>query len=65
MLRSSPFKRPCPVCGGRVLDDVWASSTAASITELASQAAAADAAHDAEAAAVRALSQLVPSKLVI
>ncbi len=50
------------MCGGRLLDDAWAAATAASITELTSQAAAADAAHTEESAAVRALGQLVPPK---
>ena len=53
---------PCPVCGGRVLDSAWAVSAEASVDELMLQAAAAEAAHAEEAAAVRALGQLVPPK---
>lgn len=53
---------PCPVCGGRVLDSAWAASAEASVEELTLQAAAAEAAHAEETAALRALGQLVPPK---
>ena len=39
---------PCPVCGGRVLDDAWETATEASIADLTSQAASAEAAHAEE-----------------
>ncbi len=52
----------CPVCGGRALDDEWAAAARASIAELNAQAADADTAHEQEAAAARALGQLVPPK---
>jgi recombinational DNA repair ATPase RecF len=55
----------CPVCGGRVLDDAWVTATEASIVNLTSQAAAAEEALDEEAAAVRALRQLVPPKPMV
>ncbi|MGH3298147.1 MAG: hypothetical protein ACRDP7_40795, partial [Trebonia sp.] len=56
---------PCPVCGGRVLDEAWASSVTASVAELSAQAAEADAARDEETAAVRALGGLVPPKPIV
>ena len=54
--------QPCPVCGGRVLDERWAANTATEIADLTAQAAEADAAHAGQAAAARALAQLVPPK---
>ena len=51
---------PCPVCGGRLFDDGWVSSTEASIANLTSQATAAEEVHSEESAAVRALGELVP-----
>ena len=56
---------PCPVCGGRVLDDAWVTATEASIADLTSQAASAEAAHGEETAAVRALGELVPPKPIV
>jgi recombinational DNA repair ATPase RecF len=56
---------PCPVCGGRVLDDAWVTATEASIADLTSQAASAEAAHGEEAAAVRALGEVVPPKPMV
>ena len=56
---------PCPVCGGRVLDHAWVTATEASIADLTSQAALAEAAHGEEAAAVRALGELVPPKPMV
>jgi hypothetical protein len=56
---------PCPVCGGRVLDDAWVTATEASIADLTSQAASAEVAHAEEAAAVRALGELVPPKPMV
>ena len=56
---------PCPVCGGRMLDDAWVTATEASIADLTSQAAAAEEALGEEAAAVRALSELVPPKPMV
>ena len=53
---------PCPVCGGRLLDDGWVTSTEASIANLTSQAADAEEAHGEESAAVRVLGELVPPK---
>jgi recombinational DNA repair ATPase RecF len=53
---------PCPVCGGRVLDENWADGAEASIEDLTTKAASADAAVEEELAAVRAISQLVPAK---
>ena len=51
---------PCPVCGGRVLDDAWATSAAASIADLSSRARSADEARDEMTAARRALRELTP-----
>jgi recombinational DNA repair ATPase RecF len=53
---------PCPVCGGRVLDNEWATGAAASVEQLNSQAVEADAAYAEEADALKALGLLVPSK---
>lgn len=53
---------PCPVCGGRVLDDGWAASATASVAELSTQATDADEAQAELAAAVNALTRLVPPK---
>ena len=53
---------PCPVCGGRSLDEEWAVATAASIEELTVQAAEADAAYAEQAAALRVLTEIVPRK---
>lgn len=53
---------PCPVCGGRSLDEAWAVAAAASIGELTVQAAEADGAHAEQAAALRALTEIVPPK---
>jgi recombinational DNA repair ATPase RecF len=53
---------PCPICGGRLLDSEWAARAKASVTRLTEQAAGADAAHEEEAAAMHALSRLVPPK---
>jgi recombinational DNA repair ATPase RecF len=56
---------PCPVCGGRLLDDAWVTATEASIADLTSQARAAEAAYDEEASAVRVLGELVPPKPMV
>jgi hypothetical protein len=56
---------PCPVCGGRLLDDAWVTSTEASIANLTSQATAAEEVHSEESAAVRALGELVPPKPMV
>jgi hypothetical protein len=53
---------PCPVCGGRVLDEGWAATTSGEIERLAKMAASADAAHTEVAAATRALRGLVPAE---
>jgi recombinational DNA repair ATPase RecF len=53
---------PCPVCGGRVLDREWAAGAEASVEQLNSQAAEADAAYAEEAEALKALGLLVPPK---
>lgn len=53
---------PCPVCGGRVLDEKWADGAEASIEDLTTKAASADAAVEEETAALRAISQLIPAK---
>jgi recombinational DNA repair ATPase RecF len=53
---------PCPVCGGRVLDGEWAASARASVEQLNSQAAQADAAYAEEAAAIDALARILPPK---
>ena len=53
---------PCPVCGGRVLDDAWAASATASIADLNARARDADAARDEMAAARRALRELTPHR---
>ena len=55
---------PCPVCGGRVLDDAWAASATASIADLSARARAADAARDQMTAAKRALRELTPHRAV-
>jgi recombinational DNA repair ATPase RecF len=51
---------PCPVCGGRVLDDAWAASATASIADLSARARDADAARDEMTAARRGLRELTP-----
>ncbi len=51
---------PCPVCGGRSLDEAWAIAAKSSVGELNLQAAEADAVHDEQAAALRALTEIVP-----
>jgi recombinational DNA repair ATPase RecF len=53
---------PCPVCGGRSLDEAWAVAAATSVEELTAQAAGADAAHAEQAVALRALTEIVPPK---
>ena len=53
---------PCPVCGGRPLDAAWAAATTASVGELTEAAAQADAAHAEQAAAARALAEIVPPR---
>lgn len=53
---------PCPVCGGRVLDEAWEAAAKDTIAELTAQAAGADAACAEETAAVGALGQVVPPK---
>src|ERR1700722_1642579 len=53
---------PCPVCGGRVLDDAWAASATTSIADLSARARAADAARDEMTAARRALRELTPHR---
>lgn len=53
---------PCPVCGGRVLDEGWAATTSGEIERLTEIAASADAAHTEVAAATRALRGLVPAE---
>jgi ABC-type hemin transport system ATPase subunit len=54
--------QPCPVCGGRVLDQEWAGNAAREVEGLAALAAEADAAYAEQAAAARGLAQLVPPK---
>jgi hypothetical protein len=56
---------PCPVCGGRVLDDEWAASATASAGELRTRAEAADAAYTEVATATRALARLAPAKPLV
>lgn len=53
---------PCPVCGGRMLDSRWAAQAQASVEQLNSQAAQADAAYAEEAQALKALGRLLPPK---
>ena len=53
---------PCPVCGGRVLDEAWAEAASHSIGELTAQSAEAEAASAEEAAATAALGRLVTGK---
>jgi recombinational DNA repair ATPase RecF len=53
---------PCPVCGGRMLDSEWAARAEASVEQLNSQAAEADAAYAEEAEAIKALGLLLPPK---
>jgi recombinational DNA repair ATPase RecF len=53
---------PCPVCGGRVLDDAWAASATESIADLTARARDADAAHDELTAARLALRELAPHR---
>jgi recombinational DNA repair ATPase RecF len=53
---------PCPVCGGRVLDNKWVAEAEASVVQLNSQAAEADAAYAEEAEAFKALGLLLPPK---
>ncbi len=61
-LRREHADEPCPVCGGRVLDSKWAAEAQASVEQLDSQAAEADAAYAEEAAAMTALGQILPPK---
>jgi recombinational DNA repair ATPase RecF len=60
--RQSHVGEPCPVCGGRVLDDAWATSAAFSIAELNAKAADADAAQAELTTATEAVSGLLPPK---
>jgi hypothetical protein len=60
--QQSHHGEPCPVCGGRVLDEAWATAAESSVAELTAQAAEADAATAEEAAAAGALGRLVPAK---
>lgn len=53
---------PCPVCGGRSLDEAWTVATAATVEELTVQAVEADVADAEQAAALRALTEIVPRK---
>ena len=53
---------PCPVCGGRVLDDTWATSMSEEIERLTRVAAEAHAAHTELTAAIRALRNLIPAE---
>jgi hypothetical protein len=55
-------QQPCPVCGGRVLDEEWAGNAAKEVAGLAAAAVEADGADAEQTAAARALAQLVPPK---
>jgi recombinational DNA repair ATPase RecF len=60
--RREHVDEPCPVCGGRVLDNKWAEGAAVSIADLNAKAVAADEAYQEQAAAMQALTQLIPAK---
>jgi recombinational DNA repair ATPase RecF len=60
--RGQHSDEPCPVCGGRMLDSEWAAKAEASVEQLNSQAAEADAAYAEEAEAMKALGLLLPPK---
>jgi len=60
--RREHVDEPCPVCGGRVLDNAWAEGAEASIEDLNTKAASVDKALQEQTAALHALSQLIPAK---
>ncbi|MBO4210527.1 AAA family ATPase [Micromonospora echinofusca] len=53
--------QPCPVCGGRTLDEDWAAQAHTHLHQLTRRAEHLDAAHRAERQARRALRQQVPA----
>ncbi|BCL16062.1 AAA family ATPase [Micromonospora sagamiensis] len=54
--------QPCPVCGGRTLDEAWAVQARTQVRELTLRAEQLDAAHRAGHEARHALRQAVPSR---
>ncbi|SCL19926.1 hypothetical protein [Micromonospora inyonensis] len=54
--------QPCPVCGGRTLDEAWAEQAHTQVRDLTLRAEQLDAAHRAERDARHALCQAVPSR---
>ncbi|MBI1758926.1 MAG: AAA family ATPase [Actinobacteria bacterium] len=52
--------QPCPVCGGRTLDEEWARQARAELERLTTRATRMDEAHGAERAARRALRERLP-----
>lgn len=60
--RSEHAGEPCPVCGGRVLDDAWVSQASASVKRLTSRAKRAEAAHAEKAAALDELRRMIMPK---
>lgn len=60
--RREHVDEPCPVCGGRVLDDTWAESAEASVEDLTEKAASAEEAYKEQEAALSAVSRLFPAK---
>lgn len=59
--RATHADQPCPVCGGRVLDEAWATQAQARLRHLTERAEQFDAAHHAEREALRALRDQVPA----
>ncbi|MEV0328955.1 AAA family ATPase [Micromonospora echinospora] len=57
--------QPCPVCGGRTLDEAWAEQARTTMDQLTARAEQLDAAHRAEREARRALRRLVPVRPLV
>jgi len=54
--------QPCPVCGGNMLDETWATGARAVVTRLSKAARDADDAHAELEAATRAVRHLIPAE---
>ncbi|MEU8045682.1 AAA family ATPase [Micromonospora echinofusca] len=59
--RANHPDQPCPVCGGRTLDEEWAAQAQTQLQRLTRRAEQLDAAHRTEREARRALRQQVPA----
>jgi hypothetical protein len=53
---------PCPVCGGRILDETWAADAQRQIRDLTAAAAQADLAHTSLASAERTVRTLIATR---